>query len=258
MRRALIVLLLLTGTAVAQTPTLTPQEQAQAKFAEGKSHYDLAEWDEAVAAFKEAYRLDPDPLFLFNVAQSYRQKGDCSNARTFYKTYLREAPDAYNREKVEKRIEEMNACAKEPEPEPEVVPEKQPDPIIVENKPPEPKSRPHKRNRLRLQIGLGVTGAGVLVTSLGVYFVFSAAAYARDLEALCSDMCDADGAGIQDIDRKGKQSERNAAYTFAGAGALLAAGIGLLVWDKLDSDASREVTVAPTQGGAMVGTRVHF
>src|SRR5262245_5551211 len=133
MRRAIVVLLLLAGTAAAQSA----QEQAQAKYLEGKSHYDLAEWELAIDSFKEAYRLDPDPLFLFNVAQAYRMKHDCDQALTFYKTYLRESPDAYNREKVEKRIEEMQACAKtepepepvqEPEPKPEVKPEVKPEP----------------------------------------------------------------------------------------------------------------------------------
>jgi len=48
--------------------------------------------DEAIAEYREAYRLRSDPAFLFNIAQSYRRKGDLQPALDLYKNYLIENP----------------------------------------------------------------------------------------------------------------------------------------------------------------------
>src|SRR5262249_53512921 len=42
--------------------------------------------------------------FLYNIAQCYRQLGDKPNAIRFYRTYLRETPNAPNREDVTRLI----------------------------------------------------------------------------------------------------------------------------------------------------------
>ena len=81
-------------------------------YSEGKTHYDLAEYDDAVKSFKEAYRLSEDPTYLFNIAQSYRMAKNCGEAMRFYQRVLAVQPDAENRPKIEQRIEEMRACAK--------------------------------------------------------------------------------------------------------------------------------------------------
>jgi tetratricopeptide (TPR) repeat protein len=110
MKRFIIALMCVGGTAWAQDVDDATKAKVQALDAEGAQHFNLAEYDEAVESYKEAYRLDPEPLFLYDIAQAYRQKPDCTKARTFYKSYLRNAPDASNRDKVEKRIAEMEEC----------------------------------------------------------------------------------------------------------------------------------------------------
>ena len=55
-------------------------------------------------AFKEAYRIVGDPAFLFNIAQCHRKLGHPADAITFYKTYLRRAPNTAHRAEVEKFI----------------------------------------------------------------------------------------------------------------------------------------------------------
>jgi len=95
--RARLVAALAIAMATAAPAAAQPaggEEQARVLYAEGRRHYDLAEWDQAIASFKEAYTAYAEPLFLFNIAQAYRQKGDCAGARTFYKSYLRNATDA--------------------------------------------------------------------------------------------------------------------------------------------------------------------
>jgi tetratricopeptide (TPR) repeat protein len=81
---------------------------AKALFESGTSHYNLNEFDEALRDFKEAYRIRPDPVFLFNIAQCYRQLGDPKAAASFYRSYRRELPNAPNRAEVDRLIDEMD------------------------------------------------------------------------------------------------------------------------------------------------------
>ncbi|HZI08474.1 MAG TPA: tetratricopeptide repeat protein, partial [Archangium sp.] len=61
---------------------------ARAKFAEGNLAYDLGEFQKALDAYSESYRLMPLPGFLFNIAQCHRQLGRPERAGFFYRRYL--------------------------------------------------------------------------------------------------------------------------------------------------------------------------
>jgi tetratricopeptide (TPR) repeat protein len=80
-------------------------------YKDGSTHYDLAEYDQAVVEFKEAYRLSNDPAYLFNIAQAYRLAKNCPEAVRFYERFLAVAPDAPNRDKIQAKIAEMKSCA---------------------------------------------------------------------------------------------------------------------------------------------------
>ena len=80
---------------------------AKAHYQAGVRHFDLSEYEPALADFKEAYRNKPDPVFLYNIAQCHRKLGHTDEAVTFYQSYLRRAPDAKNREEVERRIPDL-------------------------------------------------------------------------------------------------------------------------------------------------------
>lgn len=83
---------------------------ARAKFAEGNLAYDLAEFQKALDAYSEAYRLVPLPGFLFNIAQCHRQLGRPERAGFFYRRYLslsKEEPA--NAGMVRELITEMDA-----------------------------------------------------------------------------------------------------------------------------------------------------
>jgi tetratricopeptide (TPR) repeat protein len=117
---AALALLLCVGqlgiARAAQAPRDAKQE-AKALFVSGQSHYNLNEFPLALRDFKEAYRLYPDPVFLYNLGQCERQLGHPDEAIRFYRTYLREEPKAPNRQEVLKKIEEMEAALKEKPPE---------------------------------------------------------------------------------------------------------------------------------------------
>jgi tetratricopeptide (TPR) repeat protein len=76
------------------------REHARQAFTEGRQHFDLGEYKEALASFKQAYRDFEDPTFLFNIAQCYRQLGDKEQAVHMYRSYLSKRPDASNAEDV--------------------------------------------------------------------------------------------------------------------------------------------------------------
>jgi tetratricopeptide (TPR) repeat protein len=99
-------------------PTESQLADAKQRYAAASRLYDLAEYEGALAEFKEAYRAVGDPAFLFNIAQCHRKLGHTQDAITFYKTYLRRAPNAANRAEVERRITELEHAPAAPPPEP--------------------------------------------------------------------------------------------------------------------------------------------
>lgn len=96
------------GTAWGQAGGEDPAA-AKAHFAAGLRHFNLAEYEQALGEFKEGYRSKPDPVFLYNIGQCHRRLGHTEDAITFYRSYLREAPDAKNRDEVERRIGELES-----------------------------------------------------------------------------------------------------------------------------------------------------
>jgi tetratricopeptide (TPR) repeat protein len=84
-----------------------PQEVAREHYRKALAHYDLRQFDRAIAEFQQAYAISGAPELLFNMAQAHRLRGDCKHALHFYRTYLRLVPDAPNRDDVQARIGEM-------------------------------------------------------------------------------------------------------------------------------------------------------
>jgi tetratricopeptide (TPR) repeat protein len=129
-------------------------EEARQHVARAKMHYDLGEFKEAADEYILVYRLRPIAALLFNIAQAYRQGGLYDKARQFYKSYLREAPEAKNRVTIEQAIREMDELvakekrAKEKPPDgvkqpPDtVLPMKQPPQVATTPPPPPAKEQP--------------------------------------------------------------------------------------------------------------------
>ena len=75
-----------------------PQENlARDQVKQAAAAYNLGHFDEAAEHYEEAYRLVPDPILLFNIAQSYRLGGKPDKALNAYRSFLRTSgPDAPN------------------------------------------------------------------------------------------------------------------------------------------------------------------
>jgi hypothetical protein len=114
---ACVALLVSGGVALAQ-PTPEQEKKAEEYFLKGDTAYNLGRYDEAVENFTKAYESWPQPEFLYNIAQSYRQAGNCKQALHFYKRFksLKEKDTANplskkKREEVERFIAELTECA---------------------------------------------------------------------------------------------------------------------------------------------------
>ena len=119
MNKLLLAALLLVPTLAIAEPT-TPDGW----YSEGDTQYNLGNFDAAAAAFKKGFELETDaskrPAYLFNVAQSYRQAKNCTDAQFFYKRYLalKDQDTAKplaekKRQEIEKIIADLDDCAKQ-------------------------------------------------------------------------------------------------------------------------------------------------
>ncbi len=107
----LFTLALLVGIVGAHNAAFADDDPvaAKASYETGTRHYNMAEYAEALQAYKEAYKFKPDPAFLYNIGQCHRMLGHVEEALAVYKSYLREAPEARNRAEVERKIEELQS-----------------------------------------------------------------------------------------------------------------------------------------------------
>jgi hypothetical protein len=84
-----LVSLVVAASAAAQTkPNKKARDEAKKLFLEGKKLYEEGKYEEAIEKFHGANDLAPSPKVLFNIAQSYRLKGDKRNAKAYYEQYL--------------------------------------------------------------------------------------------------------------------------------------------------------------------------
>lgn len=175
----------------------SPAADAKHHIERGKTHFKLGEFDQAVAEWKEAYRLRPVPTLHFNIAQAYRLSGRYRDSRFHYEHYLRDLPRAPNRDEVltqlaqlEELIFEEEAAravaqspaesAPQPVPEPveagvaEVVvaTDASPSPIVLLTAPslPQPAAEPFVEltppsRSLVLPVSLGATAAALGIAS---------------------------------------------------------------------------------------------
>src|SRR5215472_13975925 len=95
-------------------PSAAAVEQARALYEEGVKFYNVASYPQAIDSFRRAYLLDPRPSLLYDIAQAYRLTGPsgCDNALQFYRSYLREEPDAPDRASVLTQVRAMEECAR--------------------------------------------------------------------------------------------------------------------------------------------------
>ncbi len=238
-------------------------DRAHAKqlYDEGLRHYNVAEYPEAIAAWKQAYLIAKKPILLFNIAQAYRLAGDCKQALTFYDSYEREEPHPKNQDELDQAL----ALCKDAKDATPITPDKpppvadKPPPVPDQPVPPpdtsvarapeparvEPVANPKRRT------AIVVGGVGVAFGITGIVFALDARAQQGKVANVTS-WTQTDN----DIQTRGVRDNRLAVV----CGGLGVAGIatGVVLYMVGRGNAEHGLAIAPSRGGATVAWHTAF
>lgn len=285
MLRTLLAGVSLSLLVTSASADVSKKDKAKAKalYDEGLRHYNLAEYDAAIAAWKESYLLTKAPLLLFNIGQAFRLSGDCGKATTFYDTYQREEPEPKNKDELEQAIQLCKSAAVKPvdkavtgKPvtEPPTITTTKPAPEATTVKPTEApapapppvgavigstdvahadrpaSSDPGSSKRL---VGLITGGAGVALGGAGIYFAVAAHSKSSDLDGFTGEWTP-----VQESKQRVGRRDAKLAWVFGGAGVVaIGVGTALYVMGRGSSE-SAQVSITPTDGGAQLAWGTQF
>jgi tetratricopeptide (TPR) repeat protein len=108
MPRVLIVFAVLFG--VWGTPAYADdRDKALKLFEDSDKAYKAGKFEQAADLLREAYRLYPEPLLLYNLGRAQEGLGDTTGAVESYEKYLAEAEQIKDRAAIERRIATLKA-----------------------------------------------------------------------------------------------------------------------------------------------------
>ena len=108
--RWVLVAVTMALAALWSAPAAADPTRARAHFDLAKRYFEVNEYRRAMDEFKVAYVEEPDPAFLYNIAECHRRLGEVPDALIFYRRFLQLAPaSAPARASVEKRVAELQA-----------------------------------------------------------------------------------------------------------------------------------------------------
>jgi tetratricopeptide (TPR) repeat protein len=110
-----VLLAVLALAPAAQAAELTPAQKQEMKqlYERATRAYDVGKYNEAIEEYQKAYEIGGDPPMLYNIAQAYRLNDQPNEALRFYRRYLQRAPNARNREDVERKIADLEKAVEE-------------------------------------------------------------------------------------------------------------------------------------------------
>jgi tetratricopeptide (TPR) repeat protein len=264
---AVALLLLLASVAGAKPPEDPSVSEARRHYQAGLAHFNLKEYREAITEFEAGYRLRPDPLFLYNIGQSYRLADDPEQALHFYKVYLVNLPNGPFHREVQARIHDLEAVieAKKNAARP---PDQTLAPVETPAAPPAPSpappaaattapaatpasasAAPDARAGRTLRI-VGLSGAAVGVAALATAIAMSV------LAKNASDQLTHGTPGSMynvTLDRQGRAEQNAAIALYAVGGAALVAGAVAWGLGWRAERGARRFVIAPSLGPTWAG-----
>jgi hypothetical protein len=99
-----VALVVLTFAAAAQR---APSPEEQRAFVEGLRLFEAGDARGAERVWKAGYAAGHDPAFLVRIGEAQEKAGAPKQAAESYEQYLRESPDAADREEIEARIRRL-------------------------------------------------------------------------------------------------------------------------------------------------------
>lgn len=193
---------------------------AQHHIEQGEHFYRLSDYPAALRQYEAAYRLDPRPALLFNVARCHEVMANLEQAIRYYRRYLRRTPDAKDRAIVEQRIRNLRKRLAERSTEPD-----------------RPRDRPTRRARWLAPTGWSLLGISAALLVTGIVFGVMAERKADDYTAAVA--AKATYATLSEIERSGERFERVQLGTLIAGGLVAATGGVLLLWDWRNREGAR-------------------
>ena len=239
------------ATAYAQPSN---RERANERAAQAKQLYAAKDFTGAAHAFEDAYALDKDPAYLFNIAQAYKSGNACAEAARYYKQYLAEAPDAPNRETVADLVKEVDACAADQAAAKPRPPERRPLP------PPPPPARSSRRT-----LGIALGAVGVASLAVGAFFAWDVGRLAELKSGLCGEFgkpgqpdcfwSDDKERREHAYDDRARRAQIIAASAFSAGALAIAGGVALYM---MGGRSEHPVALTPIRGGAVATFGLEF
>lgn len=256
MERTVLIATALAAPGLIASPALavepSAQHQAAQAYAAGAAAFKAKQYAAALASFERAFKLDPVPILLYNIARCHEEMGNAQEAVTGFRLYLARAPQAADRADVERRIRVMEAILKRQAATPAAPPSAAPPSAAPPSAAPASVAEPAE-SEWQLPWGIGLASAGGLGVAVGV--VFGASARSNE---------DAHRAANDDATKSARWADAESDASIATAstiigGVLLAGGLGLILWDVLTDTPAAGVDVTPLPGGgAAMGWRIAF
>lgn len=251
---ALIVLLAL-PPRLAFADGAEDRARAIELFRSSQGAYDEGRFAEAADMLEEAYRLDPNPILLYNLARARESAGQLDLAAEAWRRYLRESPDADDRSAVEARLAAIEAQLEEKARLQRMLEAERETAKRAEE---EKQAAARREAEARaLAASRPASGPGALpwvVTGLGVAGVGAGAVLGVLASGKHDDANDAASQqGAADLADEADGLAAGANIAFAAGGAVAVAG--LLWWLLDDGEAAPPVGVGVGPGGAAVTAR---
>jgi len=101
--------LLFAPGARAQEASEEDRERARAAYARGQELFRAGSFEEAEAAFEEAFEAVPNPVVLVSIGEARQRQGDAAGAVEAFEQYLEEREDAPDREEIAQRLENLRS-----------------------------------------------------------------------------------------------------------------------------------------------------
>ena len=257
------------GLVLASLPALPSPARADEAarvamehFFRGKREYDLGHFIKAAAEYEKAYEAKESPQLLYNLGQAYRLAGEHQKALNAYRAYLRNAPDADNRDEVAHFIDALKhalavqkAATEKPPvgtlPPPAATPPPTVTaPVVVAAAP-----KPRQPDRHQLALGHKLRIAGIAVGAFGIASLAAGAAFAASTASINRQLNDPSSpmpTYDKSLESRGRTNQALETALFVAGGAALAAGVSCLVLGTQKVKRNR-FALAPAVGPTTVG-----
>jgi hypothetical protein len=161
------------GAPPPSSPPSTTMKEARELYQRGMTKYSVRNFEGAIADFKAAYELTREPGLLFDLGQASRLAKNPEEALYFYRTYLRQRPNAPNRRDVEAFVDQLSRQVPPSLPPPVAVTAPAPAPALFAPAPKPPRAplvvqRRTSHGRVELGVGIGLLGVAVGALAGGV------------------------------------------------------------------------------------------